>query len=191
MDKFYSAIVRLNSLQFKYRTIISFVTVLLILIGIDFGFHYFFSSIADYFNHKVSIDLTNPETIALDFAPEIWGGVLAMVLGTLIIVIAIAAESSPKLMDLFVKDWLSLLYVWFLILASLHAVLIMFYVEPLNRVSSVVLNTYIYLKCNPTVNVERISKRSRNGESGIPLEYLEQLNNKHEEWMAIENSKDL
>jgi len=68
-----------------------------------------------------------------------------MVLGTLIIVIAIAAESSPKLMDLFVKDWLSLIYVWFLIIASLHAVLIMFYVEPLGRVSSSVLNTYIYL----------------------------------------------
>ena len=89
--------------------------------------------------------ISDPETIALDFAPEIWGGVLAMVLGTLIIVIAIAAESSPKLMDLFVKDWLSLIYVWFLIIASLHAVLIMFYVEPLGRVSSSVLNTYIYL----------------------------------------------
>ena len=48
-------------------------------------------------------------------------------------------------MDLFVKDWLSLVYVWFLIIASLHAVLIMFYVEPLGRVSSSVLNTYIYL----------------------------------------------
>ena len=100
---------------------------------------------AEYFNNKLNIDLSDPETIALDFAPEIWGGVLAMVLGTLIIVIAIAAESSPKLMDLFVKDWLSLVYVWFLIIASLHAVLIMFYVEPLGRVSSSVLNTYIYL----------------------------------------------
>ena len=68
-----------------------------------------------------------------------------MVLGTLIIVIAIAAESSPKLMDLFVKDWLSLTYVWFLILASLHAVVIMFYVGPLGRVSSVVLNIYVFL----------------------------------------------
>ena len=68
-----------------------------------------------------------------------------MVLGTLIIVVAIAAESSPKLMDLFVKDWLSLIYVWFLILSSLHATVIMFYVEPLNRVSSIVLNTYVYL----------------------------------------------
>ena len=145
MDKIYSAIVRLNSLQFKYRTIISFFIVLIFMISSDVIFHHFFSSIADYFSNEVGIDLTNPETIALDFAPEIWGGVLAMVLGTLIIVIAIAAESSPKLMDLFVKDWLSLLYVWFLIIASLHAVLIMFYVEPLGRVSSSVLNTYIYL----------------------------------------------
>ena len=108
-------------------------------------FHSYFPSIAEYFDNKLGIDLSNPDTIALDFAPEIWGGVLAMVLGTLIIVIAIAAESSPKLMDLFVKDWLSLIYVWFLIIASLHAVLIMFYVEPLGRVSSSVLNTYIYL----------------------------------------------
>ena len=68
-----------------------------------------------------------------------------MVLGTLIIVIAIAAESSPKLMDLFVKDWMSLSYVWFLIIASLHSIVIMYYVEPLNRISSVILNTYIYL----------------------------------------------
>ena len=111
----------------------------------DVLFHGYFPSIVEYFTKKLGIDLSNPETIALDFAPEIWGGVLAMVLGTLIIVIAIAAESSPKLMDLFVKDWLSLVYVWFLIIASLHAVLIMFYVEPLGRVSSSVLNTYIYL----------------------------------------------
>ena len=68
-----------------------------------------------------------------------------MVLGTLIIVIAIAAESTPKLMDLFVKDWISLIYVWFLIIASLHAIVIMYYYEPLGRISSVILNSYIYL----------------------------------------------
>ena len=48
-------------------------------------------------------------------------------------------------MDLFVKDWLSLIYVWFLIIASLHAMVIMYYFEPLGRISSVILNTYIYL----------------------------------------------
>ena len=145
MKKIYSTLIRLNSVQFKYRTIISFIVVLLVMILSDMLFHSYFPSIVEYFDNKLSIDLSNPDTIALDFAPEIWGGVLAMVLGTLIIVIAIAAESSPKLMDLFVKDWLSLIYVWFLIIASLHAVLIMFYVEPLGRVSSSVLNTYVYL----------------------------------------------
>jgi len=145
MDKIYSALVKLNSLQFKYRTIISFIVVFIVMVGSDALFHHYFPSIAEFFKIQLNIDLSDPETIALDFAPEIWGGVLAMVLGTLIIVIAIAAESSPKLMDLFVKDWLSLIYVWFLIFASLHAVLIMFYVEPLGRVSSSVLNTYIYL----------------------------------------------
>ncbi|MFL2983093.1 MAG: hypothetical protein ACJZ12_01720 [Candidatus Neomarinimicrobiota bacterium] len=145
MKKIYSTLIRLNSIQFKYRTIISFLLVLIVIIGSDVLFHWCFSSVANFFSQNYNIDLTDPGMIALDFAPEIWGGVLAMVLGTLILVIAIAAESSPKLMDLFVKDWLSLIYVWFLILASLHAVLIMFYVEPLDRVSSSVLNTYIYL----------------------------------------------
>ena len=145
MGNLYSTIIKLNSLQFKYRTIVSFFIVLILMIGSDILFHIYFPNIATFFSNLVGIDLTDPNTIALDFAPEIWGGVLAMVLGTLIIVIAIAAESSPKLMDLFVKDWLSLVYVWFLIIASLHAVLIMFYVEPLGRVSSSVLNTYVYL----------------------------------------------
>ena len=145
MEKIYQSLVKLNSLQFQYRTIISFVVVLIAMIAIDILFYINFQSIVSIFNTKLNIDLANPDTIDLTFAPEIWGGVLAMVLGTLIIVIAIAAESSPKLMDLFVKDWFSLIYVWFLILASLHAVLIMFYVAPLERVSSSVLNTYIYL----------------------------------------------
>ncbi len=145
MGKFYSTLIKLNSLQFKYRTIVSFFIILVVMVASDFLFHIYFPSVVTFFDNTVGIDLSDPTTIALDFAPEIWGGVLAMVLGTLIIVIAIAAESSPKLMDLFVKDWLSLGYVWFLIIASLHAVLIMFYVEPLGRVSSSVLNTYVYL----------------------------------------------
>ena len=145
MKKLYSSLVRLNSLQFKYRTSISFVIVFIFILLIDFIFHLNFPFVVEFLNNKYSISITDHESIDLGFAPEIWGGVLAMVLGTLIIVIAIAAESSPKLMDLFVKDWLSLSYVWFLIISSLHAVVIMFYVGPLGRVSSVVLNIYVFL----------------------------------------------
>jgi len=145
METFYSTLVKFNSLQFKYRTSITFLLVLIGVLVSDILFHIYFPSIVNFLESQFSIVLSDHESIDLGFAPEIWGGVLAMVLGTLIIVVAIAAESSPKLMDLFVKDWLSLIYVWFLILASLHATIIMFYVEPLNRVSSIVLNTYVYL----------------------------------------------
>ena len=145
MDKLYSHLVKLNSLQFKYRTILSFVLVLVAVLLSDILFHIYFPFIVDILEAQFNIKMTDHQNVPLDWAPEIWGGVLAMVLGTLIIVIAIAAESSPKLMDLFVKDWLSLNYVWFLIIASLHAIVIMFYIEPLNRYSSVVLNSYVYL----------------------------------------------
>ena len=145
MEKFYSFLVRLNSLQFKYRTILSFLLVLTVIALSDVIFHFYFPSIVETLDVHFNIKMSDHENVPLDWAPEIWGGVMALVLGTLIIVIAIAAESSPKLMDLFVKDWLSLNYVWFLILASLHATLIMFYIEPLSRYSSVVLNSYVYL----------------------------------------------
>ena len=145
MEKLYSLLVKLNSLQFKYRTILSFVLVLVVICLSDILFNIYFPSIVNILDVQFNITMTDHQNVPLDWAPEIWGGVLAMVLGTLIIVIAIAAESSPKLMDLFVKDWLSLNYVWFLIIASLHAILIMFYIEPLNRYSSVVLNSYVYL----------------------------------------------
>ena len=103
MEKIYQTLVKLNSLQFKYRTIISFVIVFIIMIFIDIVFYTYFEFISNFFLTRFDVNLSNPDAIDLTFAPEIWGGVLAMVLGTLIIVIAIAAESSPKLMDLFVK----------------------------------------------------------------------------------------
>ena len=47
---------------------------------------------------------------------------------------------------------------------------------------------YIYLRCDPQVNVERIEKRSRGGECGIPVEYLTQLHENHDEWLTRESS---
>lgn len=47
-------------------------------------------------------------------------------------------------------------------------------------------DAYIYLRCFPNVNHDRISKRNRKGEENIPLEYLQILHEKHEKWMAKE-----
>ncbi len=41
----------------------------------------------------------------------------------------------------------------------------------------------IYLRCSPEKCQERMKKRSRNEESGVPLEYLQELHNYHEEWI--------
>ena len=50
-------------------------------------------------------------------------------------------------------------------------------------------DAYIYLRCEPDVNVERIKERSRDEESSIPKEYLEKLHEKHEEWMNTEKTR--
>ena len=87
MEKLYSSLVRLNSLQFKYRTLISFAIVFLLILLTDFIFHVNFPLIVEFLQNTYSISISDHESIDLGFAPEIWGGVLAMVLGTLIIVI--------------------------------------------------------------------------------------------------------
>lgn len=129
----------------EYRRTVSFFIVSFFIIGTDILFHRFYVPLIEYLNENFGIALEFHNSVDLAFAPEIWIGVLAMVLGTLIIVIAIAAESTPRLIDLYMKDWTSLLFIWFIVLASLHTFVIMFYGKPLGRESSLVLNTYGFL----------------------------------------------
>ena len=51
------------------------------------------------------------------------------------------------------------------------------YVRPYNN------QIYIYLRANPKICLERIKKRGRIEEESITLEYLEGLNNYHDEWL--------
>ena len=41
----------------------------------------------------------------------------------------------------------------------------------------------IYLRCSPEKCFERMHKRARNEETGVPLEYLNELHNYHEDWI--------
>jgi hypothetical protein len=150
---FFSKIVSLIN---KNRLLASLFFVFFVVISSDFMFHYFYPNIVLLLDNLFGLGKETHETIDLTFAPEIWGGVLATVLGTLIIVIAIAAESTPKLMDLFVRDWVSLNFIWFLILSSIHATVIMYYFGPLERISSVMLNTYIYLPVSSMLSLPYI-----------------------------------
>lgn len=47
---------------------------------------------------------------------------------------------------------------------------------------------YIYLKTEPNVSHDRIVKRLRRGEEAIPIEYLTDLHNKHNEWLEREEN---
>jgi len=50
---------------------------------------------------------------------------------------------------------------------------------------------FIYLKTTPEISLERINKRNRQGEESIPLDYLYNLHNLHNEWMLHENEKGI
>ena len=52
-------------------------------------------------------------------------------------------------------------------------------------------NGYIYLRCDPEVNTQRIIKRSREGECGIPIEYLQKLHEHHDLWMDKEKAQNV
>ena len=140
----------------KNRSLASLIIVFFIIIVSDFLFHQFYPQVISTLEYFFDLGKDTHSAVDLTFAPEIWGGVLATVLGTLIIVIAIAAESTPKLMDLFVRDWVSLIFIWFLILASIHSTIIMYYFEPMERLSSVMLNTYIYLPLSSMLSLPYI-----------------------------------
>ncbi len=136
---------RLRGSIVENRSGSAFSVVVFNIIAADLFFHSIYPFLVDWIQLNIGISIGVHESIDLGFAPEIWGGILALVLGTLIIVIAIAAESTPKLIDLYLKDWTSLLYIWFLILGTLHSAFIMFYAGALDRYSSVLLNIYVFL----------------------------------------------
>ncbi|XOV93324.1 MAG: hypothetical protein ACFHWX_01180 [Bacteroidota bacterium] len=56
----------------------------------------------------------------IDFAPEIWFTLLGLVLGTLILVISIASQSNPKLIDYYTSDYPSLFYSCFITIAGVE-----------------------------------------------------------------------
>jgi hypothetical protein len=85
----------------------------------------------------------------VDFAPEIWLSLLAFVFGTLIIVISIASEKTPKLIDLFVTEYWSRLFIWLIALSSMENIYLHFiHTQHAFFIDNFIfLNNYIFLPC--------------------------------------------
>ncbi len=133
-----------NKIYNKYRSTVILLLILLIIVLLDFVFARVTNHYAGWV-YKMMIDKKADGII--DFAPEVWLGLLGLVLGTLIIVISVASQSTPKLIDLYTNDELSLLYIWYIVVGTVHNMFLQFYskIDTDHFRSSMLLNTYIML----------------------------------------------
>lgn len=83
----------------------------------------------------------------IEFAPEIWLTLLSIVLGTLIIVISIASQSNPKLIDYYIGDYPSLYYTCAITLAGIENIYLQLNlsVDSLFWKNVVFINAYLFL----------------------------------------------
>ena len=100
--------------------------VLTVLIVIDRLFAAFiFAPLAEWTQNAIALDVTDPQLFDSDALSGIWMALIALALGTLLLVISIASQSIPRLIDLYLGNRLSLLYIWFLVLGAAHSLLVM------------------------------------------------------------------
>ncbi len=116
----------------RHRFLISFLVVLAAVLLSDVVV---FEAIGLYFPKDAMPDMS--------FAPEVWLSVIALVLGTLVIIITIASQVVPRIIDVYMNDWWSLLYAWSLIIFASHSVV--FSKIAASRTSSILLNIVVFM----------------------------------------------
>jgi hypothetical protein len=129
----------------RHRGMLSLLCVLGSILTVDSIFTKFYPARA------VAVD------IDIGFAPEVWLSLIGLTLGTLVIAISIASQNIPKIAELYIQDWVSLFYIWFLILGGAHALWIKFHQEfELNYTASAILNLYFFLPLSIVVSFSYI-----------------------------------
>ena len=128
----------------KYQSLFILVITASFIIILDQIFSHFFSSGN---SGIIKLIVTDKRQTGIDFAPEVWLSLLSLVLGTLIIVISIASQNTPKLIDLYIKDRISLIYIWFLACCVAHNLWLQFFLSSndISHMGSIFLNTYIFM----------------------------------------------
>lgn len=128
------------------RSLSAFLISFTILSGLDFFSQLVFQQDVYFIEYIENIFADIDPLIDIGFAPEVWLAVIGLTLGTLIIVISIAAQSIPKITELYMQDWISLIYVWFLVLSGTHILYVKIITElGWPALGSTLLNLYVFL----------------------------------------------
>lgn len=106
-----------------WTTLLAVLTVLIVLDRLFAAF--IFAPLAEWTLNAIALDVTDSQLFDSDALSGIWMALIALALGTLLLVISIASQSIPRLIDLYLGNRLSLLYIWFLILGAAHSLLVM------------------------------------------------------------------
>lgn len=77
----------------------------------------------------------------ISYAPEVWISLLALVFGTLIIVVSIASENTPRLIDLFIGEPKGRLYIWLIMFSCLENI----YLQLFSSDASVFVSNLIFI----------------------------------------------
>lgn len=111
---------------------------------LDFIFHtYLFSQYQSFLASFLDLEKKHFENLDLGVVPIVWVAVLAFIFGTLVIVITFAAQNIPKLIDLYMDEWWSLLFLWFIIGGGVHILILkLFHEAGSYRDSSIILNIH-------------------------------------------------
>jgi len=101
-----------------------------------------------YSEHVKSIfgeDVAQLSPLQVEFLIGVWLSLIALALGTLLLVISIASQSIPRLIDLYLSNVFSVSFIWFLIAGAFHSLLtIMFTNTPANEPSRI-FNMHVLL----------------------------------------------
>lgn len=117
----------------------------------------------------------NPDWTQLDvgFAPIVWLSFFAIVLGSLTIVITFAAQNVPKLIDLYMDHWPSLLFVWWSAACLVHALSLKVLAEGgIQIIPSLVFNFHVLLAVSLVIGFPFIFSILRSTKTSNVIENL-------------------
>ncbi len=144
-NKFLYGCYRTVSFPYRNPARTSFVIVLVTMVVLDIVFNKFHEPFLQKTENIFQIDMENLQSDNLLSAPETWLSLLSLILGTLVIVISIASQRTPKLIDFYLQEWISLYYIWFIVMAACHPAISSTFGDLQYRPSSEILNFYVFL----------------------------------------------